>query len=47
MAIEMKVNDMKQFMYFRLIAKVYPSQPNCSRETNESKIEYLFRAGCG
>lgn len=43
----MKVNDMKLFMYFKLIAKVYLNQPNWSRETNESKIEYLFWRGCG
>lgn len=36
---------MKLFMYFKLIAKVYLNQPNCSRETNESKIEYYFGEG--
>lgn len=41
----MKVNDTKLFMYFKLSAKVYLNQPNCSKETNESKIEYLFGVG--
>lgn len=41
----MKVNDMKLFIYFKLIAKVYLNQPNCSRETNESKIEKFCRRG--
>lgn len=41
----MEVNNIKVFMYF--IVKVDLNQPNCSRETNESKIECFFRSGCG
>lgn len=43
----MKVNDMKLFMYFKLIVKVEQNQPICSRQTNKSRIEFLFRRGYG